>query len=153
MKKSLAVLLIAVAVLATYAPALRNGFVWDDTALVLRDPLIRSWRLIPEAFNHFLFLDATASDFYRPVQRLVYTLDYAFLAFQPGPYHFTSIFWHAAAAVALLFLAQELLATFGIDPGKARLIAIISALVWAVHPVQSATVIYVAGPADPLAAT
>jgi hypothetical protein len=62
-------------VFITYASALRNGFVWDYIALILRDPLIRSWRLIPEGFNHFLFLDATASDFYRPVQRLTYKLN------------------------------------------------------------------------------
>src|SRR5205085_5101946 len=48
-----ALIAIGVAVLVSYAPALRDGFVWDDTALVQRDPLIRSWRLIPEAFNHF----------------------------------------------------------------------------------------------------
>jgi hypothetical protein len=65
-----AVLLIIAATLFVYWPALRNGFVWDDTALVLRDPLIRSWRLIPEGFRHFLFLDATGSNFYRPIQRL-----------------------------------------------------------------------------------
>ena len=74
-----------------YAPAIRNGFVWDDTALILRDPLIRSWRLIPEGFQHFLFTDATASDFYRPIQRLTYTFDYAAFGFRPAGYHVTSI--------------------------------------------------------------
>jgi len=82
-EKSGAVLILLAAVFFIYAPASRNGFVWDDTALVLRDPLIRSWRLIPEGFNHFLFVDATASDFYRPIQRLTYTLDYPAFAFQP----------------------------------------------------------------------
>src|SRR6201994_2675174 len=72
-----ACLLIIVATLLVYAPAQRNGFVWDDTALVWRDPLIRSWRLIPEGFRHFLFIDATASNFYRPLQRLTLTADYA----------------------------------------------------------------------------
>ena len=62
MKKIFAVLLILVAVFASYAPSLQDGFVWDDTALILRDPLIRSWRLIPEGFNHFLFVDATAAN-------------------------------------------------------------------------------------------
>ena len=61
-------------IFAAHAPALRATFVWDDTALVLRDPLIRSWRLIPEGFQRFLFVDATPSNFYRPVQRLSYTL-------------------------------------------------------------------------------
>src|SRR5437762_13610533 len=100
MKKSLAVLLIAVAVLATYAPALRAGFVWDDTALILRDPLIRSWRLIPEGLNHFLFTDATASDLYRPIQRLTYTLERAALQLKPVPYQWASLMLHIAPAVS-----------------------------------------------------
>ncbi len=77
MKKFASLLLLALVVCGVYAPAARNGFVWDDTALILRDPLIRSWRLIPEGFQHFLFTDATASDFYRPIQRLTYTAEYA----------------------------------------------------------------------------
>src|SRR5438876_4017789 len=132
---------------------MRNGFVWDDTALILRDPLIRSWRLIPEGFNHFLFVDATVSDFYRPIQRLIYTIDYAAFAFRPGPYHLTSVLWHSLAAIALLLFAEELLLSFGLERGRSRLMAFVAALVWAIHPVQSAAVAYVSGVADPLAAT
>src|SRR5437763_15538107 len=153
MKKSLAALLIAVAVLATYAPALRNGFVWDDTALVLRDPLIRSWRLIPEGFNHFLFVDAAASDCYRPIQRLSSPVCYAAVAFRPGPYHLSTVLWHSLAAVALLFFAEEFLLSFGIERRRSAFIALGVALVWAIHPVQSAAVVYVSGLADPLAVT
>ena len=153
MKKIWAALILIVVVFISYAPAVRNGFVWDDTALVLRDPLIRSWRLIPEGFNHFLFVDATASDFYRPVQRLIYTIDYAAFAFRPGPYHVTSLLWHGLAAIALLFFAEELLLSFGLERGRCRLMALVAALVWAIHPVQSAAVAYVSGVADPLAVT
>ena len=153
MKKIWAALILIVVVFISYAPAVRNGFVWDDTALVLRDPLIRSWRLIPEGFNHFLFVDATASDFYRPIQRLIYTIDYAAFAFRPGPYHVTSLLWHGLAAIALLFFAEELLLSFGLERGRCRLMALVAALVWAIHPVQSAAVAYVSGVADPLAAT
>ncbi|MDB6146580.1 MAG: Tetratricopeptide repeat protein, partial [Spartobacteria bacterium] len=138
--------------MATYAPALRNGFVWDDTALILRDPLIRSWQLIPEGFNHYLFVDATASDFYRPLQRLTYTIEYALFTVRPGPYHFTNIALHAAAAVALLFFSEALLIAFGLDPRKSWWIALIAASIWAIHPVHSAAVVYVSGRADPLAA-
>jgi protein O-mannosyl-transferase len=151
-KRPLAILVLVFAVIASYVPALRNGFVWDDTALVLRDPLIRSWRLIPEHFNHFLFLDATASDFYRPIQRLTYTFEYAFFTVRPGPYHLTNILLHAGAVVALLFFAEALLGAFGMEDKKRRWIALIAALVWAIHPVQSAAVIYISGRADPLAA-
>ena len=152
MKKIWAVLILFAAVFISYAPAVRNGFVWDDTALILRDPLIRSWRLITEGFNHFLFIDATPSDFYRPLQRLTYTIEYALAGFQPALYHATSILWHAIAAVGLLLFAEELLFGFGIDRLRARMIALVAALVWAVHPVQSAAVVYISGRADPLAA-
>ena len=152
MKKIFPALFLAALVFAVYAPALRNGFVWDDTALILRDPLIRSWRLIPEGFQHFLFTDATASDFYRPIQRLTYTLDYGAFAFRPAGYHLTSIVCHLAAALALLLLADELLGLFGVEERKRRRIAFFATLAWAIHPVHTAAVVYVSGRADPLAA-
>ena len=92
-----------------YVPSLAGGFVWDDTALVLRDPLIRSWRLTNEAFDHFLFLDATASNFYRPLQRLSYISDYQWFGFAPWGYHLTSALTHALAAGALFLLARALI--------------------------------------------
>ncbi len=131
-----------------YWPALRNGFVWDDTALVLRDPLIRSWRLIPESFGHFLFLDATASDFYRPLQRLTFTFDYAIFGLDaPWGWHLTSIAIHALAAVALFALARRL-----IGGGNADRWALGVAVLWAIHPLHTSAITYVAGRADPLAA-
>ncbi|MDP9097995.1 MAG: hypothetical protein M3N48_03255, partial [Verrucomicrobiota bacterium] len=109
MKKFLPALFLVLVVFVAYAPALRNGFVWDDTALILRDPLIRSWQLAPEAFQHFLFIDATPSDFYRPIQRLTYLVDYAAFVFKPAGYHLTSILCHAGATLALWLLANQLL--------------------------------------------
>ncbi len=152
MKKKLAPLWLLLLTLAAYAPALRNGFVWDDQALILRDPLIRSWRLIGESFAHFLFTDATASDFYRPLQRLTYTLDYAAFFFSPLGYHLVSVLWQAAAAVALFYFAEEFLSRCQMDSTRRFWVAFVAAVVWALHPVQSAAVVYVAGRADPLAA-
>ena len=151
------------AAFAVYAPSLRNGFVWDDTALVLRDPLIRSWRLIPEGFCHFLFTDATASNFYRPIQRLTYVWDYAWFGFAaPWGWHFTNIALHAAASV-MLFLFLEKLAnrldkrlpgSFGENflLARNRALALLAALIWTIHPLHTAAVCYVAGRADLLAA-
>ena len=151
-KRIVAPFLLLAAALATYAPALRNGFVWDDQALVLRDPLIRSWRLIWEGFQHFLFTDAAASDFYRPLQRLSYTLDYAAFFVSPMGYHLVSILWHAAAAIALFYFAEEFLGWCKMESTRRFGVAFLTALVWLLHPVQSAAVAYIAGRADPLAA-
>src|SRR5438477_7903183 len=144
--------LLVVLIFAAHAPALRATFVWDDTALVLRDPLIRSWRLIPEGFQHFLFVDATPSDFYRPVQRLTYLLDYAAFVFKPAGYHFTSILCHIGATLALLLSANELLRGWNVEERKRRWVAFLATLVWALHPVHTAAVAYISGRADPLAA-
>ena len=53
----------------------------------------------------------------------------------------------------MLFLfSEELLATFGMETARSRKIALVAALVWAIHPVHSSAVVYVSGLADPLAA-
>ena len=148
------ILSIVAAVFAVYRPSLKNQFVWDDTALILRDPFIRSWRLIAEGFGHFLFTDATASDFYRPIQRLTYTFDYALYGFDhPWGYHLTNILLHAAAAVMLFFFVKQLIVLApGAATAKAEVIAWITAIVWAVHPVHTEAVCYIASRADILAA-
>ncbi len=151
-KKILPILLLGLTTLGVYAPVIRNGFVWDDTALIQRDPFIRSWRLIPEGFQHFLFTDATASDFYRPMQRLSYTIEYAAVGFQPALYHFTNVLLHFLAAVALFFLARELMRAFAVEERVAQIAACAGALVWAIHPVLTSAVAYVSGRADSLAA-
>ncbi|MEA3189188.1 MAG: protein O-mannosyl-transferase [Chthoniobacter sp.] len=165
------ILLLLAAAFAVYAPALRNGFVWDDTALVLRDPFIRSWRLIPEGFRHFLFTDATASDFYRPLQRLTYTWDYASFGFAPWGYHLSNILLHGAAAVMLFLFLEKWLASVSKaaadNPGPVEaslanetrpgrrfplLIAAAASLIWTIHPLHSSAVTYIAGRADLLMA-
>jgi len=171
----LSVIVLMLGTFVAYWPAMRNSFVWDDTALVLRDPLIRSWRLAPDAFREFLFLDATASNFYRPLQRLTYTADYALWGIarpedaptaaktgapdtgdsadiaaiqrepQPG-WHFTSVLVHALAALALWWLLSVWLGAGG------EWWALAGSLAWAVHPLFTSAVTYVSGRADSLAA-
>jgi tetratricopeptide (TPR) repeat protein len=152
LKKILPLLLLVLATLGVYAPSLRNEFVWDDTALILRDPLIRSWQLVPEAFQHFLFIDATASDFYRPIQRLTYLLDYWAFVFKPAGYHLTSILCHLGATLALLLAGNELLRLWEIEERKRRLLTFLAAFAWAIHPIHTSAVTYISGRADPLAA-
>lgn len=149
-KRILLILLIVAAAFAVYAPSLGNGYVWDDSALIQRDPFIRSWRLIPEGFRHFLFTDATASGFYRPIQRLTYTWDYAWAGFRPAIYHFDNILIHALAALFLFLFAERLLTL--LQRPRATEWAAATALLWAIHPLYTSAVCYISGRADPLAA-
>ena len=149
-QRTLFILLIVAAAFAVYVPSLRNGYVWDDSALIQRDPFIRSWRLIAEGFRHFLFTDATASDFYRPMQRLTYTWDYAWQGFHPALYHFDNILIHALAAVFLFLFVERLLTL--LDRPRAMQWAALVAGLWAIHPLYTSAVCYISGRADPLAA-
>ena len=143
---------LVVVTVAAHLSALRAGFVWDDTALILRDPLIRSWRLIPEGFQHFLFVDATPSNFFRPLQRVTYTLEYWAFGFRPLPYHATSILLHVCAAIALCSFALALLELYGFREKSRWILASLSTLAWTLHPLHSAVIDYVSGRADALAA-
>ena len=153
--------LILIAVVLAYLPALCCGFVWDDTALVLRDPLIRSPLLLFEGLRHFLFIDATPSNFFRPLQRMVYTADYAAAGFSPFVFHLTSVLVHAGAALAFFEFGRRLLQRLSPPPPTASaapfpsaptFAAFAAALVWSVHPLHSSAVAYISGLADPLAA-
>lgn len=151
-QKLLATFALATVVFAVHFPALEAGFVWDDNALVLRDPLIRSWRNVPEQFQHFLFTDATPSNFYRPIQRMSYTLEYALGVFRPQLYHFGNLLFHSGAVLALFFFAFAWLKAFWLSERRSFWVSFVAALSWAAHPLHSAVVDYVAGRADSLAA-
>ena len=150
------VIVIIAATFLVYAPALRNGFVWDDTALVLRDPLVRSWTLIPEGFRHFLFLDATASNFYRPLQRLTFVADYQLYGFSNRGAGILRVSPFMPGRPSRSFSCGKSCAYRAVDwpekgEGNDRW-ALAIALSWAIHPLHTSAVTYVSGRADPLAA-
>lgn len=153
------ILLLTLITTAVYLPALRAGFVWDDYALVLRDPFIRSWRLIPDGWQQYLFVDARGSNFFRPLQRLTYTADYAIWEFKPLGYHLTNILLHTLAALALAWFAAVYFrrhrvnfSVDGVTAWKADSMAFIVAMIWSIHPILTSAVTYVSGRADSLAA-
>jgi tetratricopeptide (TPR) repeat protein len=151
-RHSIIIAAVTVLILLAHYPAMHAGFVWDDTALVLRDPLIRSPELIAEGFQHFLFTDATASNFYRPLQRLTYTAEYAAFGFNAHPYHLDNICLHAAALLALFLFALALFKVYGVAEQRTFIIALTAVAAWALHPLHSGVVDYISGRADSLAA-
>jgi hypothetical protein len=120
------VLLIAVA----YGASLRNGFVWDDETFIVNNKYvydISRWKAYfasPESISN----EPTLSRMYRPVQTLSFALDALLWGKNAGGFHFTSMVLHAACCAAIVFAFRLLI---GIRP------AIVSALIFAVHPALS----------------
>jgi len=118
------VLLVA----AVYAPALRNGFVYDDRILIVEPPPARGISEIAHVFaeRHWFNLP-----YYRPVSRVTMVLQKSLHGNHPAPYHAFNV--ALAAAAALLVFALLCQPGFGIARGPAWL----AAALFALHPITS----------------
>lgn len=111
--------IIVLLVLAVYWPVLRGGFVWDDTLLVERNPLVTG-----EANLRSLWL---AADF--PLTTVALWLQWLLWGKHATGYHVVNVLLHAGGSVLL----WRVLARLGI-PG-----AWLGALLFALHPVGVAS--------------
>jgi protein O-mannosyl-transferase len=137
-------------------PSLSGEMVWDDTALIRDNPLIKSPVFVLEVFRHHLFLDSFSAH-YRPVQNLSFMVDYLLWAGNTYGFHLTNVLLHVLSGLLLYRLLQRLFASsLGVDvksgsnsAGSAA--AFLVSLLWIVHPVHSAAIDYMSGRADSLA--
>lgn len=147
---------VVAAAIAAYANTLPNGFVWDDASSILLHQHVQSPANVLDLFTEDQHAFAGGQgNFYRPLLSVTFMADYAFATgftfehespetLSTIPFHFSSIIWHAAAALLFWCLALRL----GASPG----LATIAALVYAVHPLHSEAVAYISGRADSMAA-
>ncbi|HRZ14633.1 MAG TPA: hypothetical protein P5110_03890, partial [Candidatus Omnitrophota bacterium] len=133
--------LLLCAVLCAYLPSLTGGFIWDDQALVRDNLLIRRWSDAGKLFSGDIIAGAAMdSCFYRPLQMISYLVDYSLWRLRPAGFHLTGLVLHALAACAVYALIR----TFW----RRRTTALLGSLFFALHPVQTEAVAYIAGRAD-----
>lgn len=145
----LGVALVVLAVLAAYADSLGGILVFDDLPSILHNPTIRRWAtaLSPPADGSTLGG--------RPLLSLSFALNYALSGGAVWSYHALNLLIHTLAALTLLGLARRTLrsptlaARYDADAGW---LALLFALLWAVHPLQVESVTYIVQRAESLAA-
>jgi tetratricopeptide (TPR) repeat protein len=125
--------------------SLGGAFVWDDEIQILKNPMIRDLSNLPSAFTSafWSFLGAgiqNQTNYYRPLQTLTYMLAYAIGGFSPKPFHAFNLMFHMLACSFVYLLASELLSS-------SRNGLLVGA-VYAVHPVHTEAVDWVAGVPD-----
>jgi len=145
-KQSVAVA-VTVLALAVYANSLANGFVWDDPIILARQlPLFDSPLAVlfpPAGVPQF------APDYYRPLVIGSYLIDRGLGAGSPWVFHLTVVLAHALATLAVFGLGMQLFARVPGASDQRRLIAAgVAAACFAVHPVHTEAVAWVAGRAD-----
>jgi len=131
---------LAALAVAVYANSLTNGFVGDDQFQLLRNPLVKDAGGIPRLFGSgaWSFL-GISGNYYRPLQFLVYLLIYQCAGFQPSAFHFFMVVLHAANTVLLYLFVRR---------WAASRIAWAAAALFAVHPVHTEPVDWIAALPD-----
>jgi len=145
MKTRNSALIIIAATIVVYLNSLANGFVWDDIALTVNNDFIKGFALIKEIIARPLYyLSGDSLVYYRPLQAVSYLFDYSLWGLVPFGFHLTNLVLHILAAL-LVYRFSGLL--FGDSEA-----GFLSALLFAVHPLNTSVVDYISGRADILLA-
>ena len=129
MKRLSPILLLAGAVAVVYLNSFRGAFQFDDYNVIVDNGGVHTWGAFLAGLPRGI----------RPLLKLTYTLNWTS---GPGPFgfHLVNVGLHAANAVMLFFLASRI-----VGPDGSRFAALLPALLFAVHPVQTEAVTYISG--------
>jgi hypothetical protein len=135
--------LLGIALLAfvAYANALTNGFALDDAYLITDNDRITSLANIPSLFATDLFDGALpAVRYYRPLVSTSFALEYAVAGAEPFVFHLGNVAIHALVCGLIYWLVLTLFAQ--------PVMALVTAALFAVHPVHTEAVTAVSGRGD-----
>jgi len=126
-----------------YIDTLSYQFVWDDTTMIVRNPNLLGLRNLPrllQADFTTLTSGAMEGEYFRPIMALSLALDATLWGSNPAPFHLTNILLH----VLTTFLVGRLVLVLG---GR-RDLAVLTALIFAAHPVHVEAVAFVSARSD-----
>jgi protein O-mannosyl-transferase len=129
--------IITILILAVYGNTLKNGFVWDDTEIIVDNPLLEKIGNIPRLLLAEDRFAEASTGYYRPVTYLSFALDRAVWGLNPVGYDLTNIVLHILAALLFYGVVSALF--------KRDNLAFVAALLFALHPVVGETVNFHAG--------
>ena len=142
-RRTLVVLLVLLTVL-TYFNTLFYDFVWDDRWLIPSSSLIKQWSTLPTLLTSDFWIVDQPTSYYRPLVSFSYLLDHQLWGLNPAGYHLTNLLLHLAVTLSLFWLCQLLF--------HEPLLAFLAGLVFALHPVHTESVAFIAGRTDLFAA-
>ena len=137
---------LACAVGVAYANSFSVGFVFDDTYGLTQNPAIRSLANIPR-----FFVDSSLLTTYRwnidvrPVLQATYALNYFISGLEPWSWHVFNLLVHFTTAVIVFFIVRDHVWWPREDrgpAGRARWPAAVTALIFALSPLNQQAVVY-----------
>jgi tetratricopeptide (TPR) repeat protein len=138
---------LALSIGLLYGRAIDAPFIFDDSAAITENVSILSlWPLIgTKEHRGPLNPDPELPTSARPLVNLSFALNYYFGGLQPVGYHIFNVIVHFFSAMLLwAIIRRTLRLTFfgGRFEQSAGWVALVAALLWALHPLQTETVIY-----------
>jgi tetratricopeptide (TPR) repeat protein len=126
------------AALLVHGRALGGEFVYDDNEQILRNPWVTELRYLPQTLTRpvWAYLAPQATSYYRPIQMGLYNLLWAIFGANPVPFHALSLLFHLLCVTLLFLLVREV--------GRDDRVAAGAALLFAVHPLNSEAVDWIA---------
>ena len=147
----LAASLIALATVVAYENSFRGPFVFDDRASISENATIRHlWPIWKPLFPPNLHGETVGG---RPLLNFSLALNYAASGFEVWSYHVGNLAIHLLAALLLFGVVRRTLLLPGLGEqwnGAATPLALVVALLWAVHPLQTESVTYIVQRAESL---
>ena len=136
------VLLLIVCATLPYANTLQNSFVWDDHVQILHNPYLHSFFYLRKIFTTSVwsFTPGAVSNYYRPMMSFGYLLCYKLFSFTPWGFHLANLCWHGAVVWLLFFLTLRMY--------QDRTLAFAAASLFALHPIHTESVAWIAGVTD-----
>lgn len=135
-KLILACALLAVVTFGLYYTSLDNSFHYDDGHTVVDNPWIRDARNLPQFFvSGMVVSESPQASNYRPVLMVTYVLNYALGGLNPWGFHLANVFLHILTVLIVFGLIRFFL--------ENTLAALLGALIFAIHPINSEAVNYI----------
>ena len=129
--------LIIILVTAVYGNTLNHGFVWDDTDIIVNNPLLEKLGNIPRFFLSEDTINGDPTGYYRPVTYISFALGRAIWGVNPAGYHITNLILYTLVVLLFYAVTAELF--------KKERFAFIASLIVALHPIAGETVNFIAG--------
>jgi tetratricopeptide (TPR) repeat protein len=138
-KKQLAFLLVILFSFLLYLPTIRYDFVYDDEVLLPHHPWIKDITQIPRIITSPVYdlSEEQPSNYYRPIQILLYQVIYVMFELDPAAYHLLNIIFYTLLCAAVFYLFVLLI------PDKIWM-AFAASLLFAAHPTHTEAVAWVA---------
>jgi protein O-mannosyl-transferase len=128
-----------------YVATLRFQFVYDDQTQILRNTMVHSWRFVPRYFQGGEWQDLfrfAAANYYRPFNFLWFRVNDAVFGLRPMGWHATAVLLHIVVTVLAYRIAARLT--------QRPLVAALTALTFAIHPMKHEVVAWVSGTTESL---